>query len=278
MVSISGWTGHKLPRAAALAIAFCLFASGCAHAPANQEPPHKDVTASSLMGAADQALASGDLPAAALLYQRAEQMAPNDMKPPLALGLIWSQMSQPREAMVAFQRVLQINPKSQEALRGLGNCQLQLGDTATAINTLHSAASLGPDWRIQNSIGVAYDMSGDFENAQQAYRQGLALSPGNMQLTSNLGLSLALSGKFDQALPMLEKAASDPQATPYVRQNLALAYGLAGDDAKAAEVAKIDLDPAKVQANLGYYEYLRLLHGKALAAAVGAHQSGMTQP
>jgi Flp pilus assembly protein TadD len=73
-----------------------------------------------------------------------------------------------------------------------------------------------------------------------------------LQLTSNLGLSLALGGDFAQALPMLQKAAGSPEATQ--PQNLVLAYGQAGDDDKAARILRAGLDPAKVQANLGYYE------------------------
>ena len=110
--------------------------------------------------------------------------------------------------------------------------------------------------------------------ARHAYRDGLALSPNNLQLNNNLGLSLALGGDFAQAIPLLEKTAKDPAATPRMRQNLALAYGLSGDDKRAAEVAKLDLDPAKVQENLGYYEFLRLLQDrKAIASTLGAHQT-----
>ena len=53
-----------------------------------------------------------------------------------------------------------------------------------------------------------------------------------------------------------------------------LAYGLSGDDKKAAEIAKLDLDAAGVQENLGYYEFLRLLQDRnAIASTLGAHQT-----
>jgi Flp pilus assembly protein TadD len=254
----------------ALLIASCATSSGGG--------PSKQVSSGSLVKAADQTRKSGNLGAAALLYQRAEELDPKDIEPPLQLGGIWAQLDDPRQAVAAYQRALSIDAKNVTALRGLANAELQLGDPQAAINTLRSAAAIQPDWRIENSLGVAYDMTGDFTSAQDAYRQGLAMAPENLQLTSNLGLSLALSGKFDEALPMLENAARDPAATPRIRQNLALAYGLAGDEEKAAATAGIDLDPAKVQANLGYYEYLRLLHDrKALAAAIGAHPAEAPQ-
>ncbi|HZT21239.1 MAG TPA: tetratricopeptide repeat protein [Dongiaceae bacterium] len=250
----------------------------CATPSSNTPAPAKEVSADSLVKAGDDARSRGDLASAALLYERAEQMNPKDLGTSLRLGGVWAQVGQPGQALEAYRRALAIDPGNAEAVRGVANTQLQMGDAAAAIATLRNAPGLRSDWRLQNSLGVAYDLSGDFQDAQAAYRQGLALAPGNLQLVSNLGLSLALAGNFDEALPMLEKAAQDPAATPRIRQNLALAYGLAGDDAKAAEIAKIDLDPAKVQANLGYYEYLRLLHDrKALAAAVGAHQAESPQ-
>jgi Flp pilus assembly protein TadD len=253
-----------------------LLAAGCATSSGGA--PTKQVSSGSLVKAADQTRDSGNLAAAALLYQRAEQLDPKDIDAPLQLGNIYAQLDAPRQAAAAYQRALAIDPNNVTALRGLANAELQVGDPQAAISTLRSAAAIHPDWRTQNSLGVAYDMMGDFPSAQDAYRQGLTLAPENLQLTSNLGLSLALSGRFDEALPILEKAAHDPGATARIRQNLALAYGLAGDDQKAAATAAIDLDPAKVQANLGYYEYLRLLHDrKALAAAIGAHPAETPQ-
>ena len=260
---------------AALAVLAALFLAACSAGASDQGPPRVQVTSESLSKAAVDTMKAGDLASAALLYQRAEELDPKSIEPPLQLGNIWAQLGSPRQAIGAYQRALAIEPRNAEAMRGLGNAQLQIGDAPAAISTLQAAGSIKPDWRVQNSLDVAYDLSGDFAQAQAAYRQGLQMAPGNLQLTGNLGLSLALSGNFDESLPMLEKAASDPQATPRIRQNLALAYGLAGNDQKAAEIAKIDLDPAQVQANLGYYEYLRLLHDrKALAAAVGARQAG----
>jgi len=49
----------------------------------------------------------------------------------------------------------------------------------------------------------------------------------------------------------------DPRATPAIRQNLALAYGLSGMDADAARVAKIDLSPAKAKEALAMYKRRR---------------------
>jgi Flp pilus assembly protein TadD len=226
------------------------------------------------MRVADTTRQGGDLAQAAALYQRAAQMEPTNIKPLLALGSVYGQLHLPKQAAEAWQAAVTLDPKNTTALRGLANAELEYGDPAGAIRNIRAAQAVQPDWRNDNSLGVAHDMLSDHVAAQAAYRDGLALAPGNLQLTNNLGLSLALSGDFAHALPLLETTAKDPAATPRMRQNLALAYGLSGDDKKAAEIAKLDLDPAGVQENLGYYEFLRLLQDRnAIASTLGAHQA-----
>ena len=253
--------------------------SGCAdtspsHSPSPGESASGTVTADTILRVADQTRQSGDLPQAANLYQRASQLDPKNPKPLIELAGIYSQLQMPRDAGQAWMAVLALDPKNTAAMRGLANAELQTGDTAGAIRTLQAAQAIKPDWRNDNSLGVASDMTGDHASAVKAYKDGLAIDPGNLQLTNNLGLSLALTGDFAQALPLLEASAHDPRSTPRMRLNLALAYGLSGDDKKAAEVAKQDLDDKAVQENLGYYEFLRLLQDRrAIASTLGAHQT-----
>ncbi|HEY2890315.1 MAG TPA: tetratricopeptide repeat protein [Dongiaceae bacterium] len=249
--------------------------SGCTTTQqAGSPPPAGSVTPDTMMRLADTTRQSGDLGQAAGLYQRAAQLEPKNPKPLVELAGVYAQLQMPKDAAQAWTAVLALDPKNTTALRGLANAQLQTGDTPGAIQNLQAAQAILPDWRNDNSLGVAYDMRADHASAVKAYKDGLSLDPGNLQLTNNLGLSLALSGDFTQALPLLESSARDPRATPRMRQNLALAYGLSGDDKKAAEVAKQDLDPAGVKENLGYYEFLRLLQDRnAIASTLGAHQT-----
>jgi len=71
---------------------------------------------------------------------------------------------------------------------------------------------------------------------------------------------------------MLERAVQDPSATPRFRQNLALAYGLAGRRDAAERIAGLDLDEASIAHNLSYYDLLRQSADSIMtAAAIGAH-------
>ena len=262
----------------ALALVLGMSLAGCTtpNSPSNGPPnaPAATVTPDAIMRVADTSRQSGDLGQAATLYLRVAQMEPKNIKPLLELGSVYGQMHLPREAAEAYQAAITIDPKNTTALRGLANAELESGDPTAAIRNIRAAQAIQPDWRNDNSLGVAHDMLSDYSAAQAAYRDGLALAPNNLQLTNNLGLSLALAGDFAHALPLLEATAKDPAATPRMRQNLALAYGLSGDDENAAEIAKLDLDAAAVQKNLGYYEFLRLLQDRrAIASTLGAHQT-----
>src|SRR5690606_10733888 len=76
-------------------------------------------------------------------------------------------------------------------------------------------------------------------------------------LRNNLGLSLALAGNSADAIDVLHQLTESPDASVRNRQNLALAYGLAGDAGRASAIAQRDLPAEAIRGNLAYYEKLR---------------------
>src|SRR5207244_4438459 len=78
---------------------------------------------------------------------------------------------------------------------------------------------------------------------------------------NNLGLSLTLSGHYEQAVAELSKLALDPAATPRMRHNLALALGLKGDEAAAAKIAHADLDENTIGENQRFHAAIRRAGG-----------------
>ena len=231
------------------------------------------LTADTVIRLGDDALKSGDPGTAAGFYERAHQMDPARIDPLLKLGDVYARAGDAKQASGFYAAALKLEPRNFAALRGLANAELELGDASAAAANLRQAIALQPDWRAQNSLGVAEDMLGDHKSAQEAYLAGLQLSPGNLQLMNNLGLSLVVAGDYPKGISALQQVADNPASSQRMRLNLALAYGLAGEQDKAAQVAKANLDPAKVEQNLGYYEFLRLLHNRdAIAKMLGAHQ------
>lgn len=235
----------------------------------------QQVSVDSMIRVADLTRGSGDLVNAVGLYQRAHELDPQDVRPLLALGQIFAQLGSPASAAEAFRAAILIEPDNVDARRGLAMTLIAVGQPGQAIAELERALDMSKDYRLYNSLGVAYDMLGDQASAQTYYKTGLELSPGNLQIINNLGLSLVLEGRYPEAIALLEPAAGDPAATPRLRQNLALAVGLAGDRTRARELAERDVDHATAEKNLSYFDVLKGLDDeRTMAAALGAHLIG----
>lgn len=128
-------------------------------------------------------------------------------------------------------------------------------------------------------LGQAYLSAGRFLSAGQAFDDALTIDPAHGRAALNLalaktalgdwagarrtldtfeaviapgdrGLALALAGDPAGAVQLLGEVARDENATPTVRQNLALALALSDRWQEARAVAAIDLSPADVDARM----------------------------
>jgi Flp pilus assembly protein TadD len=263
-----------------LALTLTLLATACASngtqvssgLTAGEDRLAADKSPAALIRIADATRAGGDAGSAIGLYQRAHEVAPKDPVPLARLGAAYTELRAYNEAAGAFRQAIQLAPKDAELRCGLGTVLLAIDKPELALTQLDAALALRPEPRTYNLLGVANDLIGRHDVAQQDYADGLRLAPDNLPLRNNLGLSLALSGAFEPAIATLNAATESPKATARTRQNLALVYGLAGDSGKAASVARTDLDDASVKSNLAYYAMLRGMDDRARAAAIiGAH-------
>ncbi len=222
-----------------------------------------------MLKVADETRAGGDLSNAVGLYRRAHEMAPRDTVPLARAGDTLAQLQDYTAAADAYQAALSIDSNDPDLHRGFANVLLALGKPQLALAHLEIAVSKNTgDARIYNALGVAHDLAGRHDLAQEDYRKGLALAPDQLSLRNNLGLSQALSGDFSGGIATLSDLVSRPGATARNRQNLALVYGLAGDDVHAALVARSDLDEAAVKNNLAYFTLLRSLDDVGRTAAI----------
>lgn len=146
-----------------------------------------------------------------------------------------------------------------------------------AVEAAEAAVRLAADdLEARKSLARAYFGAGRFRSAAQTYGDALAMSPGDDSLrfrkalallaqghqaaalaeldrvrdTRNVGLAYALAGRPDRGVELLMQEARQPDATAQTRQNLALAFALAGQWAQARTVAAQDLDPAGVETRI----------------------------
>lgn len=156
-------------------------------------------------------------------------------------------------------------------------------DTRQAIVAAEQAVALAPrEAAYRLLLGRSYLQAGRFQSAGQAFDDTLQLDATNGRAALNLaltqiarddrraarstldahiadiptadrGLALALTGDTAGAVSVLTLIARSPEATPKARQNLALAYALAGEWSLARVVAAADMSPADVDARLGQW-------------------------
>lgn len=225
-------------------------------------------SAMTLARLAQRSADEGNLEGAVQLYRRSLALEPNALAVTLGLAEAQYRMDDFRSALDTYRQVMRLDPVNDEALRGTGKTLIALDRPKEAIETYHKAAVRQPrDARIYNGLGVGMDMTGEHTAAQQQYRKALTLTPDDPNVQNNLALSLALSGAYTPSIEMFDKLVASPRVTARNRQNLALVYGLMGNEERAAYYARQDLDDAQVQRNLAYYAQLRASNDQARSAA-----------
>jgi Flp pilus assembly protein TadD len=174
-----------------------------------------------------------------------------------------------------------------------------------AVEYAEAAVALQPkDVGYRVLLGQSYFQAGRFASAHQAFADVLTLDPNNASAALNLalaetaegdwvsaratlndhaatipaadrGLALALAGDPKGGVAVLLPAAQQQGADAKTRQNLALAFALAGDWRDARVVVSMDLSPAKVDERLGQWAQFVSPHHPAdqVAALLGVTPS-----
>jgi Flp pilus assembly protein TadD len=250
---------------------------GCEDAPVHVDPlaingrdgGGKPLDYGTLMRLGAAAHAVADLATAVGLYRRAASVDSHAVAPFVAAGNTLLEMGRVNEAIVAYNSALARDGQDPQALRGVARAYLMTGKPELAGHPLAVAYKETPnDPKLLQLIGVTDDFAGQHEEAQARYRRGLELLSRDPGLSTDLALSLALTGNYSAAIAVLEPVAMAMTGTPGERQTLALIYELAGDRGEAERAARLDLDPQSVQYSLAYYDSLRHLSPEARARAL----------
>jgi Flp pilus assembly protein TadD len=218
---------------------------------------------------ADALAKDGQYAAALPLYRRAVDLDSGQSAPVLGLGDALLKTGQNDAALTVFEKAAGDFPEDAAVLAGLGRAFMAQGRAADALNAFDAALAAKPgDARALNGRGVALEGLGRSKDAVAAFQEGLKAAPGDLALKTNLGLALALANQSDLGLPLLEEAAADPKATVVNRQGLALGYGVAGDAARARDVASIDLGPQDAARRAASYATIAALPPKERPAVL----------
>ncbi len=171
-----------------------------------------DRQAAQLHEQAARDLREGRLAPAQAAMEQAVGLSPRDAGYRLLLADIYLRQGRFESARATFADVLELDPSNNRAGLSFALTQIALGRPAAAVAQLEQMAG----------------------NASAA----------------DVGLALALAGQPRRAIEILENAARSHDATPRVRQNLALSYALAGDWRRARAIAAQDLSAGDIDARM----------------------------
>jgi Flp pilus assembly protein TadD len=207
-----------------------------------------------ILAIANDMAAKGDHSAAAPLY-RQQATATGNPEAVVGLARSLSALGKYDEAENILQDLALRGSMSQEAWYLLGKSRIALGKFDSALIALDQAAALPPvDTRVNSARGISMAALGRVGEAIAAFQN--SVDPASL---GNLALVFAMTGNPEAAVNILEPLAASGQASAQGRQNLAMAYLLAGRESEARQMARLDLDPTSVDETFTFYRTLASL-------------------
>lgn len=205
----------------------------------------------SLIRAGDRVNAAGDPSSAISVYKSAlEKNPPHKLPLYLKLGEAYMNVERLDEAKKVYEEALPLD-EHDEVKKQLGRLYLSTGQPDLAIAMFEGIILVHKDdIKAFNGLGIAHDLKGEHQVAQDYYRRALAINEDSNDIKSNLGLSLAFSGKYEESLKLLEPIGDAIGATSKQRHNLALAYALSGNHSKSQEIFARDMSQGEIDENL----------------------------
>ena len=195
------------------------------------------------------------------------------------LGELYLLQKKPQDAAAKFRDALKLNPAVATFYRNLAAAQVQLGDRDGAINTLEKGLQAATHSEpIAVDLAAMQEKAGHVDTAIKVYETALAKEPKSMAMANNLAMilvnnkkdpaSLERAGKLietltgtenpayldtmgwvhyskgevEQALPLLQQAASAAAGQPLMKYHLGMAQFKKGDHAAARQSLQSALD------------------------------------
>ena len=131
-------------------------------------------------------------------------------------------------ALARYETLIMAHPAEARLSERAGVAALHLRQLPKATAHLDKAtASPGSTWRAWNARGVAADYASDWATADRSYARALALAPNEGEIANNLGWSLLMRGRWQEAIDPLERAAALSPKSMRIAHNLELARAAA---------------------------------------------------
>jgi len=172
------------------------------------------------------------------------------------LGFYLSRQGRTAEAMVNYQRSLEINTNYEDALNNVGYALAGQKKYDAAIGYYLAALRIRPNHpEVHNNLGNAVSELGRVDEAIGHYLATLAQNPEHADAHNNLGVALAMKGQLDEAIVHFRQAISlkpnDASAHSNLGNALAVQHKLDGAIHEYEQALRIRPEDAQAHNNLG---------------------------
>lgn len=189
---------------------------------------------------------------AAECYRKAIALDPGYEHAYLNLGVVLFE-SNIDEAIVCYEKVLEINPRNAAGCNNLGNAYRIKGDKQKAISLLNEALSIQTNYpEARHNLRLAMHDQGRQELTIAHYLEILEASPDNQVACYELGVAFLRQDLLNESLAWFEKALELNPEDIYSYNDMGVALHMLGRSEEAIVQYKraLELNPSYVQAYL----------------------------
>ncbi len=149
----------------------------------------------------------GQLEGALSDIRRAAAAMPDDVMTQLTLGIIYQDMNRPADAVVAYDRVVRLQPDWMGAWINRSSALLDAGMTSAAVEDARRAVELEPENGMTlNMLCWTLIQDGRAQTALPLCEQAVALEPESGAIVHSHAAALEALGRLDEALPLYRRA------------------------------------------------------------------------
>lgn len=189
--------------------------------------------------------------------------SPTDLNAALDYARHLKASGRKKQAYDVLQQVAIFHPTDKTLASEYGRLALEFDQVSLAKKLLEAADDPSkPDWKVLSARGTVLAKQEQYGEAIAFYQRALALAPDQPSVMSNLALAYAMTGNAAKAEPLLRRAVAIDGGTPRTRQNLALIVGLQGKYDDAQRIAMGDIGAERAAANADYLRRMVKLDGK----------------
>jgi Flp pilus assembly protein TadD len=128
-----------------------------------------------------------------------------------------------------------------------------MGKLNLANEQVSRAMKIAPnDIRVLNELAINYDLQGEEKLAAPLYREIALKNPEQAAPFNNIGVNYLSQGRYAEAIVNLSKAYLLDEKDERIRNNLAMAFALYGQENQALKLFTKTLGEAAAWNNLGY--------------------------